>query len=107
MQKIKDLINQYNLEPYNSGGGFIHLAQIVNITGIWLINPYIGGDIEDFANELPTDKNQNCLFSFNDWESIDHPNNELSFIAKLSDGLKIMEQLEKQTETNEKGVNNG
>ena len=107
MQKIKHLINQYNLEPYNSGGGFIHLAQIVNITGIWLINPYIGGDIEDFANELPTDKNQNCLFSFNDWESIDHPNNELSFIAKLSDGLKIMEQLEKQTETNEKGVNNG
>ena len=92
---MKNLINQYNLESFNSGGGHIHLAQIVNITGIWLINPYIGGHVEDHANELPTHENQKCVFSFNDWEIIDHPNNELSFIAKLSDGLKIMQKLNK------------
>jgi len=92
---MKNLINQYNLESFNSGGGHIHLAKIVNITGIWLINPYIGGDIEDHANELPTHENQKCVFSFNDWECIDHPNNEISFIAKLSDGLKIMQKLNK------------
>ena len=89
---MKNLINQYNLESFNSGGGHIHLAQIVNITGIWLINPYIW-EFDDHANELPTHENQKCVFSFNDWECIDHANNEISFIAKLADGLKIMHKL--------------